>query len=234
MSGNWIVKWALSSLLVLNSILPANALDDSEAFLAIFGSPDLVTDFITHSPHKPDFSVSALSWDEFDDFLIEANKKADGKLLVLDIDVHGTIPGLLEIEYSVGKKGKGRIRSWSNMGMVFNHVESHITGRFLLLFEACYGDLCYYHRSMTPLHTPSFFTESYKGDPKYPVWGNSNTIGLNSLVHEEVYHNALFNTHDLRKCVVNTPGDDDTAHVILSDLLLNLRYLDYFNKYPLK
>ena len=113
----------------------------------------------------------------------------------------------------------------ANMGMVFNHVEAIVKTDFVLMFEACYGQLLYEHRNMPAFHTSHIYLEPYNHVPNYPVYGGGTHPTLNTLSYESFHHNRFFTIRDLRYGIpVYNPEDSNFS------LYINTLELSAFQK----
>lgn len=221
------MRLLLVVLLVLNLFLPVMAVETP--YVAVYTSPNIKHCWKKFK-HPLDMLWSTDSWSDFDRFLAEVHRQAKGKLIVLDMCVHGDKQGLLSKTHSNNRTDPNYFASF---GFALNHIERGLAGdRVCLIFDTCFGSYCYRStvKGNFPVQSKYYFIENHTKPVTYPVYGGGYSSNWATLLLEEYLHSLqgrkpIF-LRDLRLSLGESKGPTDDHTTLEAAQLDLLRKLD--------
>jgi hypothetical protein len=198
-------NYLISVMVALFLMIPGGLAKDKEPFKAVYCSPDLKQYWMRK---QVDYFHEAETWDDLRLFVSEVNRQAEGRPVVIDIDVHGEPEGYLYI--CKGRNGEDYAAS---EGFLVNQLD-RVENLQIVLQESCYAGVVF----KKSLHQPREISyngnviEDYKGKLEYPIMGVDNVINYNASINDQFNTGYRLNYNDLREYVFRDPGEPDRSH----------------------
>ena len=176
--------------------------------------------------HNTEIFWVAKDWSTFDQFLLEAKKRAGARKVVFDIAVHG-IPVVFVL--SAGNEKKGYLATTAGL---LNHIDSVVGAQNVecVCLEACYAGFCYYSSvhpdrfMVRPLARRAMLEGRSAPSPLYPVYGLPSSRNIPPNVLEQYLHKQFLTIEDLRqyeyKCPPNLSAQTEEIAVLLNRMIL--------------
>ena len=171
--------------------LPGQAFSSKDTCLAVWCNPEV--ERFWPSMH-PDVLRVPQSWDEFDDFLKEVKKKAHGRHIILDLDVHGS-GKYLALQVEDARTDKTYIHP-AGFGYAVNRITKILgTKNIEVVCESCFAGETYRNSIRG-----NKVGQNHPGIPKFPIYGASyNMYNINNLVYLQYATGCHVWFEDLRK-----------------------------------
>lgn len=176
--------------------------------------------------HNEELFWVAKDWSTFDQFLLEARKKAGARKIILDIACHGT-PVVFVLAAGNGKKSY-----CATVGGLLNHIDNIVGAQNVecVCLEACTAGFCYYSTMhpnkmmIRPLAKRAILEDRLAPNPVYPIYGLASCRNIPPNVLEQYLHKQFLTIEDLRqyeyKCPPNLSEQTEEIAVLLNRMIL--------------